>query len=97
MSVVLKINLDAARFNPEGEFETPHDLAVSIGLTRGQKIASLDRWSQSVQQRLAATSEGMPPKGTTDHDTRLIQAIDAAHAELTRKPTLGTHAPWVDF
>ncbi len=84
MSLVLKINVDDACFNPDVEFPTPHDLAASNGLTRGQKIATLHRWSQSVQRRMAATNEGMPPEGTTDHDTQLLAGINAAQAEMSQ-------------
>jgi hypothetical protein len=87
MSVILAINVEAARFNPEVEFETPHELAASLGLTRGQKIATLDRWCQSVQRRMAATSEGMSPEGTTDHDTLLLAAISAAQAAMPNNAT----------
>ena len=86
MSLILKINVDNARFNPDVEFPTPHDLAASNGLTRGQKIASLDRWSESVQRRMAATNEGMSPQGTTDHDTLLLARINAAQAEMSQIP-----------
>ena len=86
MSVILKINVDVARFNPDVEFATPHELAASVGLTRGQKIATLDRWYQSVQRRMAATNEGMPPEGTTDHDTQLLSGINDAQAELSPSP-----------
>ena len=90
MSVVLKINVKVARLNPEAEFETPHDLSASLGLTRGQKLATLDRWYQSVQRRMEATNEGMSPEGTTDHDTLLLAAIDAAQAELIQLPNNAT-------
>lgn len=90
MSVILEINVEAARLNPDVAFETPHDLAASIGLTRGQKIATLDRWYQSVQRRMAATNEGMPPEGTTDHDTMLLAGINAAQAELIQLPNNAT-------
>ena len=83
MSLILKINVDDARFNPDVEFLTPHDLAASNGLTRGQKIATLDRWHQSVERRMAATNEGMPPEGTTDHDTQLLAGINAAQVEMS--------------
>jgi hypothetical protein len=82
MSVILTINVEASRLNPEAEFETPGDVAISLGLTRGQKIATLDRWYQSVQLRMAASNEGMSPEESTDHDTLLLASINAARTEL---------------
>jgi hypothetical protein len=86
MSVILTINVEASRLNPEAEFETPGDLAVSLGLTRGQKIATLDRWYQSVQLRMAAGNEGMPPGESADRDTLLLASINAARTELISLP-----------
>jgi hypothetical protein len=90
MSVILQINVKAARFNPEIEFKSPHDLSTSLGLTRGQKIATLDRWRQSVLRRMSATNEGMSPEGTTDHDTLLLAAINACQAEMKQRPNNAT-------
>lgn len=79
---ILSIKTDVARFDPEREFGTPQMLVESPGLTRGQKIASLERWAQQVQDELAATSEGMsnaPPPG---HGAEMLEKINTAIAEL---------------
>jgi hypothetical protein len=101
MTVLLKINPDVARFNPEAEFDSPQDLVTSNGLTRGQKLAALERWYQAVERRLAATNEGMPPSGTTSYDAQLLEDIDNSRIQLSRpattKPTEEKAAALVDF
>ena len=66
---------DEARFNPEGEFEHPSELASAVGLTRGEKLAALDRWEFQVERRLAAGSEGMPTWGRASADLKLLEDI----------------------
>jgi len=82
MAEISRINMDAARFDPEKEFGTPDKLAEAIGMTRGQKIAALDRWSKQVLDRLGATSEGMPTHRTSGRDMQLIDEIQAVLAGL---------------
>lgn len=79
---VLSMRSDVARFDPEREFETPERLKDSLGLTRGQKIAALERWAQQVLDRLAATNEGMPTTEPPGTDTGQLDRINAAIAEL---------------
>ena len=66
---------DEARYNPESEFEHPRDLANAVGLTRGEKLAALDRWEFQVERRLAAASEGMPTWGRASADLKLLEDI----------------------
>lgn len=83
MAALLSINLENARFDPEGEFDRPGDIVHTAAMTRGQKLAALERWWQQVQQRIAATSEGMSPNGYSSEDLKLLDAIKAARVELT--------------
>lgn len=82
MSVISKLNTEAARFNPEAQFDEPAELARSAGLTLGQKYATLQRWRGAVMDRIAATSEGMPSNGRTGRDLGLLEKIDAARKAL---------------
>jgi hypothetical protein len=66
---------DEARYNPEGEFEHPSELANAVALTRGEKLAALDRWEFQVERRLAAASEGMPTCGRAAADLKLLEDI----------------------
>lgn len=85
MSELLSINPQAAKFDPAAEFDTPADLIASSGLTRGQKIAALERWAQQILDRLAATSEGMATQQTSGADTARLDDVNAAIAELKQK------------
>lgn len=82
MTEILKINMDTALHDPEAAFGTPSRLAQSVGLTRGQKIATLQRWSQQVADRLRAGAEGMATQRTSAADVALLDAITAAISEL---------------
>lgn len=79
---ILSINTQAARFDPSSEFEAPAALVESVGLTRGQKIAALERWAIQIKDRLAATSEGMATQMASAHDTAELDEVNAAIANL---------------
>ena len=88
MGEISKLNPEAARFNPESQFEGPDGLVKSVGLTLGQKYATLKRWRVIVGDRLAATAEGMPSNGRTRRDLSLIEQIDAAEKALDEQHRL---------
>jgi hypothetical protein len=82
MGEISNLNTENARFNPEGQFDDPGQLAETAGLSLGQKFATLERWRLLVQERMAATNEGMPPNGTSGRDLGLLEKIDAAQKAL---------------
>ncbi len=71
-----------ARTNPEETFNTPAQLAAAVALTPRQRIDALNRWEQSVQDRLAASNEGMPTNNTTGGDLDLLSQIEKARKRL---------------
>jgi hypothetical protein len=75
MSEIMRIVPDKARQDPETVFARPADIEKHVGLTRGQKLATLKRWEVDVTQRLEATAEGMPANGTTPDDSALLKEI----------------------
>lgn len=75
MSEIMRINPDKARLDPETVFARPADIEKHVGLTRGQKLATLRRWETDVVQRLEATTEGMPSNDTTSADAALLKEI----------------------
>jgi hypothetical protein len=75
MSEIMRINPDKARLDPETVFAKPADIEKHVGLTRGQKLATLRRWEADVVQRLEATTEGMPSNDTTSADAALLKEI----------------------
>jgi hypothetical protein len=75
MSEIMRINPDKARQDPETVFARPVDIEKHVGLTRGQKLATLRRWEADVTQRLEATTEGMPSNDTRSDDSALLKEI----------------------
>lgn len=74
--------------DPEAVFENPGELAQHLGLTRGQKIAALERWAFVVGSRIDAVSEGMAnhPEGAYTRDVALRREI-AQHLDELRQST----------
>ncbi len=75
MSEIMRIEPEKARQDPEAVFDRPVDIEKEVGLTRGQKIATLKRWETDVVRRLASTDEGMPSNGENTSDAALLKEI----------------------
>lgn len=101
MSVVSHINRKSARTQPEESFASPHQLAVEMTMTRGEKIASLEEWRFEVQSRLDSAAEGMAPMAEAsgkindgssplDRDAELLREIDLELDALKAKPRIET-------
>jgi hypothetical protein len=84
MTEIMKIDMQKATTDPEAVFESPAEVGEQIGLTRGQKIATLERWAFSVRARVDALSEGMMnhPGGAYTRDVELVRTIEKAIEEL---------------
>lgn len=82
MSEISRINMEAARFDPQREFGSPQRLVESIAMTRGQKLAALERWAQQVLDRLKASGEGMPTHRSSGEDIVLLEQVQAAIGQL---------------
>lgn len=78
MPEISRINLNLARYEPGRAFGTPQQLVASTALTRGQKIAALDRWWMQIQDQIKASGEGMPANQWTEVDLELLEQIHAA-------------------
>jgi hypothetical protein len=79
---IQRINREAAKNDPESQFDSPEELAKEVGLTRGEKIAALERWAYLVDRRLQSGDEGMPTYGTEPRDAELLRRIKLTMAEL---------------
>ena len=55
--VITKLNRSLAKQDPEGTFENPLVIVDEVMFTRGEKIATLDRWRQSILSELTAAGE----------------------------------------
>ncbi len=79
---LVDLNRERALYDPESEFGSPYEIAKEVGLTRGEKLAALQRWSYSVDRRLASGYEGMPTNGTEPRDAELFRNIELARQFL---------------
>ncbi len=94
MSTIMNLNTDKARLEPDTVFAHPDELVAQEGLTRGQKIAALERWELTLQDRLRATDEGMaPPAGQTADEAELIEAIAGALKALRDRSDVAPSVP----
>lgn len=79
----MRIDREAAKQEPESQFESPDALIACEGLTRGEKIAALKRWAYLVDRRLASGDEGMPVSGVQEAaDAELLRMIEKARSAL---------------
>jgi hypothetical protein len=79
MTMIMSLNTEEARMLPEAVFSRPLDVISEGGLTRGQKIATLERWRQTLLDRIAATGEGMtPPAGQSAQEAARVEEIGEA-------------------
>lgn len=82
MPEIARLNTDAAKLNPERHFGAPGDIVGEVMLTRGEKIATLERWRLNILQQLAAANEGMTTQGYSGESARLLNEIESARRNL---------------
>ena len=84
MAEIMNIDMQKATTDPEAVFKSPAEIAEHVGLTRGQKIATLEKWAFSVRARVDALSEGMMnhPNGAYTRDVELLRNIEKEIAAL---------------
>ena len=75
-------NRDLAKDNPNRFFESPQQIVEEKLLTRGEKIATLNRWRQTIIEELGASGEGMRTHGVSSDRSRLLGQIEHARAAL---------------
>jgi len=75
MAEIMRIAPEKARQDPETVFDRPVDIEKEVGLTRGQKLATLKRWEADVTRRLESTDEGMPSNNENSNDAALLKEI----------------------
>lgn len=72
----------AATWDPEARFASPDELMSDNVLSWEEKLAALKHWRFTVDQRLSAGDEGMPPAGTEARDADLLRRLDLAIADM---------------
>ena len=87
MSDIVHLNTEKSRFEPDAVYAKAIDVVNEPGLNRGQKIATLERWNLTLQDRMRATNEGMAPEaGQTADEAASVVEIAQALALLRDEP-----------
>lgn len=86
MSEIGSLNPQMAKHNPASVFDSPLDLINEIMMTRGEKIATLERWRTSVLQALAAADDGMRTAGLSVEHADTLAHIEEALSKLRAPP-----------
>ena len=82
MSEIGQLNTQAAKQDPERFFQSPLRLVDEIMLTRGEKLATLERWRLNILQELDAAYEGMHTRGTSAKHAVVLREIEEAEKLL---------------
>jgi hypothetical protein len=82
MTDVRSLNRDVAKQQPAEVFATPLEIVSEVLLTKGEKLATLERWRMSVLDELKASDEGMATRGYSITQLKLLEAIEAAKEAL---------------
>ena len=82
MSTPKSLNRDSAKQNPENAFHSPIDIVAEPLLTRGEKLATLERWRQNLFQQLNASGEGMHTQGYSSQQVKTLDLIEQAKQML---------------
>jgi hypothetical protein len=77
-------NRHVAKDNPDRFFESPQQIVDEKLLTRGEKIATLNRWRQTIIEELGASGEGMRTHGVSSDRSHLLGQIELARAALAK-------------
>jgi hypothetical protein len=77
------LNRKLAKQDPEGTFGSPFDIVGEKLFTRGEKIATLNRWRQSLLKELDTPGEGISPGGLMAERARLLEQVEAARSQLS--------------
>ena len=82
MSKPRALNRKLAKQDPEGTFDSPFEIVGEKLFTRGEKIATLNRWRQSLVDELSASGQGMRTHSVPLERARLLEQVEAARNQL---------------
>ena len=72
--IIAKLNRGLAKQEPHSNFDTPFGIVEEMMFTRGEKIATLNRWRQAILDELVALGE--------EKRARLLDEIEEARSRL---------------
>lgn len=82
MTTLASLNATAAKHDPASVFSGPMAIVDEILLTRGEKIATLERWRTGILQQLAAADDGMRTVGMSARHADTLADIEKAITTL---------------
>jgi hypothetical protein len=82
MPTLCTLDRDVAKQHPENVFESPLEIVNEVLLTKGEKLATLERWRSSILGQLDASDEGMPTRGYSNRQLVVLEAIEEAKGRL---------------
>jgi hypothetical protein len=82
MSTIGQLNISAAKVDPARHFADPAAIVTTVMLTRGEKLATLERWRLDILRTLDAANEGMRTYGRSSATATLLDQIEAARLAL---------------
>ncbi|MEZ5850411.1 MAG: hypothetical protein R3D68_07155 [Hyphomicrobiaceae bacterium] len=85
MSQIARLPRDAAKYNPAAVFASPQEVVDEVLMTRGEKMATLERWRIDVLLQLSASDDGMRTYRQSGVLSRTLQKIDAAIDRLAER------------
>jgi hypothetical protein len=91
MSTIGQLNVVGAKLDPAKHFSNPQEIVETVMLTRGEKIATLERWRLEILRQLDAANEGMRTHGRSSKHAKLLDEIESARQALvtvSEGPTL---------
>jgi hypothetical protein len=74
--IITKLNRSLAKQDPEGNFDNPSVIVDEAMFTRGEKIATLNRWREAILEELVASGLG--------EKARILCEIEEARHRLSR-------------
>jgi len=74
--IIAKLNRSLAKQDPEVNFENPLVIVDEAMFTRGEKIATLNRWREAILEELVASGLG--------ERARILCEIEEARHRLSR-------------
>lgn len=77
------LDREKAKQDPESVFDSPLSVVEEALLTKGEKIATLNRWRQAVLEELSASGEGMRTHGVSSRRAQLLEQIEDARGLLS--------------
>jgi hypothetical protein len=82
MSTIGQLNIAAAKLDPAKHFATPQAIVDTVMLTRGEKIATLERWRLDILRQIDAANEGMRTYGRLSKQSGILDEIETARQLL---------------